>query len=206
MFREKGGKGEGKGKSRDLVLAPPPPQRPREIRPPSPLPARNSYPTTHSTDIPRNPHRVTHPPTLNTQEPYPEPPMVQNARKLAEEKHAKDPVQLALIARAFDFFISASRERFENMVQNNPTSADAHFQIGNFYHTIQMYTRAETSYRDCLRLDANHADALNNLAMLLGQLDRDDEVRVRGCGWWRGWGLGLGLGLGLLGGGVCGGG
>lgn len=73
--------------------------------------------------------------------------MVQNAKQLAEEKAAGDSEQLAKIERAYNFFIDASRERFEAAVEQNPGSADAAFQLANFCQSVDDTARAEVRCR-----------------------------------------------------------
>ena len=80
-----------------------------------------------------------------------------------------------LVHRAFDFFVDASRRRVERIAEENPTSADAAFQVANLRQTLGEAAGAAAALERALALDPTHLPSLQSL----GQLQRDGPEGIR---------------------------
>jgi tetratricopeptide (TPR) repeat protein len=83
---------------------------------------------------------------------------------------------------AFDALIAQSRDFFTAAIASNPEDAQAHYNLGNFYQTLEKMEDAERCYRAAAKLDASHIDSMNNLAMILqarGEIDEAEAYYLR---------------------------
>ena len=55
-------------------------------------------------------------------------------------------------------------EEFNNVLQKNANSADAHYGIGVIYEKQGNIVKARAEWRQALKLQVNHADALKKMA------------------------------------------
>ena len=58
----------------------------------------------------------------------------------------------------------AALEEFENVLKKNENSADAHYGIGVIYEKQGNIVKARAEWRQALKLQVNHADALKKMA------------------------------------------
>jgi len=94
----------------------------------------------------------------------------------ASARERGDVERLQKVEWAYEALIAESRAWFDGRVKDND-GAEARFQLGNFYQTLEKYEDAEREYRHALTFDA-HADAANNLAMLLQERGDVDEAEA----------------------------
>jgi tetratricopeptide (TPR) repeat protein len=69
-----------------------------------------------------------------------------------------------------------AQQRFQEAVKLEPENPTTLYNLGNAAFHLQQWTLAETSYRDCLRLDPNHAACQHALALLLVRRNRPKEA------------------------------
>lgn len=107
---------------------------------------------------------------------------LKSARRVAlEAANAPDGGGAARVEKiewAYDEFIKRSRDAFTKGVEANPEDAEAHFRLGNFYQTLEKFEEAEACYREAIKLDRDHVDAMNNIAMILTQKGELDEAEA----------------------------
>lgn len=77
----------------------------------------------------------------------------------------------------------AALQQFQQVAANNPTNADAYYNMAATYHRIgsqnndkQQLDQAEALYNQCLDLDENHVDCRRGLAVLLAETKRSDRA------------------------------
>ncbi len=77
----------------------------------------------------------------------------------------------------------AALQRFQQAVTQNPTNADAYYNMAATYHRLgvqgndqRSIEQAETLYNQCLDIDENHVDCRRGLAVLLNDTDRSDRA------------------------------
>jgi len=74
------------------------------------------------------------------------------------------PARLHAVALYFDADRIAEGERLlREWVEQEPDSADAHFQLGSFLYRIERREESESEMKEVFRLDPEHAQALNFL-------------------------------------------
>jgi tetratricopeptide (TPR) repeat protein len=56
-----------------------------------------------------------------------------------------------------------ARRQFELVIDSNPKSAEAHYQLGRVYDLMGDTVRARSEWRETIRIDPNHAGALTSL-------------------------------------------
>lgn len=66
----------------------------------------------------------------------------------------------------------------DEAIAKMPDSAEAHYQRGLAYERLDVLEKALADYTECLRLDDERTDALNNKAVALARMKRLDEAAV----------------------------
>jgi tetratricopeptide (TPR) repeat protein len=69
-----------------------------------------------------------------------------------------------------------ARHAYHQALELDPTSADAHVNLGRLYHDSKEFAQAETHYRAAARETPDDPVAHFNLAVLLEELGRADEA------------------------------
>jgi tetratricopeptide (TPR) repeat protein len=77
----------------------------------------------------------------------------------------------------------AALQQFQQVAANNPTNADAYYNMAATYHRLgsqskdkQQFDQAEALYNQCLDLNENHVDCRRGLAVLLAETNRSDRA------------------------------
>jgi tetratricopeptide (TPR) repeat protein len=77
----------------------------------------------------------------------------------------------------------AAMQRFQKAVANDPSNADAYYNMAATVHRMGMARndsnllgQAETLYNQCLDADENHTDCYRGLAVLLAETGRSDRA------------------------------
>ncbi len=78
---------------------------------------------------------------------------------------------------------SAALQRFQQAVANDPTNADAYYNMAATFHRMgvmsgnQSYlAQSETLYNQCLDINEKHVDCYRGLAVLLVETGREDRA------------------------------
>jgi tetratricopeptide (TPR) repeat protein len=56
-----------------------------------------------------------------------------------------------------------AQRQFELIIDSNPKSAEAHYQLGRVYDLMGDTVRARSEWRETIQIDPNHAGALTSL-------------------------------------------
>ena len=82
---------------------------------------------------------------------------------------------------------SQAAEQYESIVATGMESADLYYNLGNAYYRMGKIADAIINYERALRIDANHEDALHNLAFVeLLTVDKIDPVEtIFLVDWWK---------------------
>ncbi|MBT4890430.1 MAG: tetratricopeptide repeat protein, partial [Rhodospirillales bacterium] len=65
---------------------------------------------------------------------------------------------------------------YRQIIEIDPNSVDAHFNLGRVLDELGRHEDAVSSYRDALRFNPDHAESYNNLGLTLWKLGKADEI------------------------------